>query len=135
MIEIFDDRIEISNPGGLPSGLTRKTFGTKSVVRNPVIASLLHRAGYIEKIGTGIRRIEKAVKEHGKGSVTFSFDSFCTVSFSRLESTRKTSGKKLGEKLGENRLKIISLFASWRLCARPLLFPASGFMNAGSPFH
>ncbi len=48
MIEIFDDRVEISNPGGLPSGLNAKEFGTKSVVRNPVIASLLNRADYIE---------------------------------------------------------------------------------------
>lgn len=97
MIEIFDDRIEISNPGGLPSGLTRKSFGTKSVVRNPVIASLLHRAGYIEKIGTGIKRIENAVKEHGVGSVIFSFDSFFTVFFSRVKATKKTSGKTAPE--------------------------------------
>jgi len=91
MIEIFDDRIEISNPGGLPSGLTRKSFGTKSVVRNPVLASLLHRAGYIEKIGTGIKRIENAVKKHGRGSVIFSFDSFFNVSFSRVKATGKTA--------------------------------------------
>ena len=89
MIEIFDDRIEISNPGGLPSGLTRKSFGTKSVVRNPVVASLLHRSRYIEKFRTGIKRIETAVKEHGKGNVTFSFDSFFTVSFSRVRTSQK----------------------------------------------
>ncbi len=97
MIEIFDDRLEISSPGGLPSGLTRKSFGTKSVVRNPVIASLLHRAGYIEKIGTGIKRIENTVKEHGRGSVIFSFDSFFTVSFSRVKATEKTSVKTAPE--------------------------------------
>ena len=49
MIEIFDDWVEISNPGGLPSGLDAKEFGTKSVVRNPVIASLLNRADYIKR--------------------------------------------------------------------------------------
>jgi len=97
MIEIFDDRLEISSPGGLPSGLTQKSFGTKSVVRNPVIASLLHRAGYIEKIGTGIKRIKNAVKEHGRGIVSFSFDSFFTVSFSRVKATEKTSGKTAPE--------------------------------------
>lgn len=81
MIEIFDDRVEISNPGGLPSGLDPKDFGKKSVVRNPVIADLLHRADYIEKLGTGINRIKNAVKEHGKLSVEFSFSTFFTVVF------------------------------------------------------
>lgn len=109
MIELFDDRLEISNPGGLPSGLTSKSFGTKSVVRNPVIAALLHRAGYIEKIGTGIKRIERAVAEHGKITVSFFYNSFFTVTFSRAPEGRKVIDKKLGEKLGEKRLKIVSL--------------------------
>lgn len=74
MIEIFKDRVEISNPGGLPSGLTDKTFGTKSVPRNLLIADLLLRAGYIERIGTGINRIKDAVKEHGYSKVKFIYD-------------------------------------------------------------
>lgn len=101
MIEIFNDRLEISNPGGLPSGLTAQMFGTKSVVRNPIIAALLHRAGYIEKIGTGIKRIEKAVAKHGKGTVSFTFNGFFVVVFSRIRVYQdfppKTSDKKLEE--------------------------------------
>lgn len=92
MIEIFDDRVEISNPGGLPSGLDPKDFGTKSVVRNPVIASLLNRADYIEQIGTGINRIKKAVAEHGKGGVEFFYSTFFTVVF------EKKDQRKVGEK-------------------------------------
>jgi ATP-dependent DNA helicase RecG len=65
MIEVFADRVVISNPGGLPSGLSPEEFGTKSVARNPRIASLLHRINYIEKVGTGIMRIRQAVAEHG----------------------------------------------------------------------
>jgi ATP-dependent DNA helicase RecG len=57
----------------------------------------LHRAGYIEKIGTGIKRIQNTVKEHGRGSVIFSFDSFFTVSFSRVKATEKTSVKTAPE--------------------------------------
>ncbi len=49
----------------------------------------------IEKIGTGINRIRNAVKENGKGTVTFSFDSFFTVTFSRIPSSVKTSVKIL----------------------------------------
>ena len=63
--------IEISNPGGLPSGLSKEMFGRKSVTRNHVIAELLHRAGYIEKIGTGIKRIKDAVAESKTCQVEF----------------------------------------------------------------
>jgi ATP-dependent DNA helicase RecG len=41
MVEIFDDRVEIYNPGGLPKGLSPRDFGKRSVCRNPLIASLL----------------------------------------------------------------------------------------------
>ncbi len=38
MVEIFDNRIDVSSPGGLVPGLTEKEFGTKSVLRNPNIS-------------------------------------------------------------------------------------------------
>lgn len=111
MIEIFDDRVQISNPGGLPKGLTPEKFGTRSISRNPIISSLLHRAGYIEKMGTGINRIRDALKESGNPGPIFEFDSFFTITFQRSiktdanvsvaanlkmsgKSSRKTSGKK-----------------------------------------
>ena len=43
MVEIFDDRVEIYNPGGLPKGLRPEDFGKRSVCRNPLIANLLLR--------------------------------------------------------------------------------------------
>ena len=82
MVEVFDDRVEITNPGGLPSELTAEDFGTKSVARNPVVASLLQRADYIERIGTGINRIRAAVEESGACSVEFSFSDFFSTIFS-----------------------------------------------------
>jgi ATP-dependent DNA helicase RecG len=55
-VDIFDDRIEISNPGGLPKGLKPENFGKHSVARNSLIVALLHRCNYIEKAGTGVQR-------------------------------------------------------------------------------
>ena len=66
VVEIFSNRVEIYNPGGLPSGLDPKKFGTKSVPRNLLIASMLHRVNYIEQAGTGIGRIKKALANHKK---------------------------------------------------------------------
>ncbi len=57
MVEMFDDRIEITNFGGLVKGLKPVDFGKKSVLRNPNIAGLLHRVKYIEKMGTGINKM------------------------------------------------------------------------------
>jgi len=65
MFEVFDDRIEISDFGGLPKGLKTEEFGTKSVLRNPNIADLLQRIEYIEKLGTGITKMRGMVSEAG----------------------------------------------------------------------
>ncbi len=65
-VEIFADRLEIRNPGGLPKGFDTKKFGTQSFPRNLQIASMLHRADYIEQAGTGISRIKTAVANHKK---------------------------------------------------------------------
>lgn len=79
MVEIFDNRVEISNPGGLPKGMSETDFGTRTLARNPLIASLLNRAGYIEKLGTGVPRIRKTMEEAGLPEPVFNFDHFFTV--------------------------------------------------------
>jgi ATP-dependent DNA helicase RecG len=56
-ISIFDDRIEITNPGGLPDGMEREMLGILSVQRNPLIYQLLKDYGFMEGIGSGIARI------------------------------------------------------------------------------
>jgi ATP-dependent DNA helicase RecG len=106
MIEIFDDCVSITNPGGLPADLKPSEFGSKSVVRNAVIASLLHRIDYIEKIGTGINRIKNAVREHGQCNVSFSFDTFFTVTFRRNIKNKHLIGDNTITKVGDNSNKV-----------------------------
>lgn len=105
MIEIFDDRVEISNPGSLPRGMTLNDFGKRSMTRNPIIASLLHRIHYIEKMGTGINRMKKACKEAGIPEPEFIITGFFTIIF-----RRKTS-EYFGINFGINEIqsKIIEL--------------------------
>ena len=54
MVEIFDNRIDIVSPGGLPPGVTKDNFGEISKRRNEVIARMLTRINLMEKLGTGI---------------------------------------------------------------------------------
>ena len=83
MVEVFDDRVEISDPGGLPMSLKPEEFGTRSVLRNRVIADLLLRAGYIERMGTGIRRIEDLCRENGTKPPDYDFKGFFTTTYVR----------------------------------------------------
>ncbi|MCJ7790356.1 MAG: AAA family ATPase, partial [Candidatus Atribacteria bacterium] len=83
MVEMFDDRIEITNFGGLVKGLKPEDFGKKSVLRNPNIANLLHRAGYIEKMGTGINKMKKLISKAGLPPIKFEFNTFFTATFQR----------------------------------------------------
>lgn len=64
-IMIFDDRIEIESPGKLPEGVTLKNLEGAHVLRNEKLANLLYDIGYIEKWGTGIRRMKDLMKNHG----------------------------------------------------------------------
>lgn len=83
MIEIFDDRVVISNPGGVPKGINKSKFGKISIARNPNIASLLQRANYIEKMGTGIARITNAMKNAGLPEPKFDIENFFMVTLLR----------------------------------------------------
>ncbi|MEK6938195.1 MAG: ATP-binding protein [Nanoarchaeota archaeon] len=78
-IEIFDDRINISNPGGLPKGLSKEDFGKKCVRRNPLIADLLYRIQYVERAGTGVERIRKSLFNAGLPSPKIEFNNFFTI--------------------------------------------------------
>ncbi|MGL4818822.1 MAG: ATP-binding protein [Bacilli bacterium] len=83
MVEIFDDRVVISNPGGLTKGVSTKTFGRVSVARNPIIASLLQRSKYIEKMGTGVVRMRQAMRGAVLPPPLFEMDRFFIVTLMR----------------------------------------------------
>lgn len=59
-ISMFDDRIEISSPGGLTNGMTKEEYlsGMISLRRNPIISDVFYRLGIVEIFGTGILRIK-----------------------------------------------------------------------------
>jgi len=61
---IFDDRIEITSPGGLLPQISLSDLGTGvSELRNKIIGRIFNEAGLIEGWGTGIRRIRNEIEE------------------------------------------------------------------------
>ncbi|MBC5838835.1 RNA-binding domain-containing protein [Flavobacterium muglaense] len=82
-IEVFDDRVEISNPGGLVSAVPRNEFGKRSASRNPLIFGLFERMRLVEQIGSGIARMRDVMKEEGLTPPEFNIDGMFTVTFRR----------------------------------------------------
>ncbi|GFP32323.1 ATP-dependent DNA helicase RecG [Candidatus Hakubella thermalkaliphila] len=72
-ISIFDDRLEVRNPGLLPEPLTPEALkGTHpSIPRNPLIAKAMFLWKYIEQWGRGTNRIMEQCLGYGLPEPTF----------------------------------------------------------------
>ena len=56
-IDIFDDRLVVYSPGGMPDGTKiqeRNIDTAPSTRRNPVLADIFSRLGYMERQGSGL---------------------------------------------------------------------------------
>jgi len=82
-VEIYEDRLEVVNPGGLPVGLSKRSFGTLSVRRNELISDLFFRLHKVERIGMGIQRMKDAMAAAGLREPEFDTNGFFKVVFHR----------------------------------------------------
>jgi len=62
---IFDDRVEVRTPGGLPNSVTIEAIrlGAAHVLRNPTIYIMLSRLGLVTDVGSGLYRTIRLVRE------------------------------------------------------------------------
>ncbi|MBU4190094.1 MAG: putative DNA binding domain-containing protein [Candidatus Thermoplasmatota archaeon] len=63
-VYIYDEFIEIVNPGGL-FGIKKEQLGKICARRNELIADLFKTVGFVEKAGTGIQRMKDAMRKAG----------------------------------------------------------------------
>ncbi len=71
-LSIFDDRLEVENPGLLPFGLTIDDLPHGvSKLRNRVIGRVFHALGLIEQWGSGIQRMTVACRAAGLAAPVF----------------------------------------------------------------
>ena len=117
IVSMFDDRLEIVSPGGLPSGITEEEYlsGKLSVLRNRNLANVFYRLGFVEIFGTGITRIKQVYSEASvKPSFEVSENAIQIVLPVYEESTNLTEDEKVVYKLlSKNMLKSMSEIAPY----------------------
>lgn len=83
-IDWFDDRIEISNPGGPYGRVRRDNFDKVNDYRNPSLAAAMKALGYVNRFGRGITRIMAAMRDNGNPPPEFAVDdAFWSVTLRR----------------------------------------------------
>jgi len=67
LIKQFKDRLEISNPGGLPGGITPDNIlRHEPIPRNPALVDALTRLRLVNRSNLGVRRMYRALLMEGK---------------------------------------------------------------------
>ena len=111
LIEIFKNKIIVSNPGGLVKWLKPEDFGKYSRARNQIIADVLSRTIYVEKVGSGINRIKEALSKAGLPAPIFEYNtSFAITIFDETGGKGRVPDKvteKVPDKVTENQRKIL----------------------------
>jgi len=69
----YDDRIEITSPGGPYGAVTPETFGQPGVVdyRNPSLAEALKVLGFVQRYGAGIPTARRELERNGNPELEF----------------------------------------------------------------
>jgi ATP-dependent DNA helicase RecG len=75
-VRLYDDRLEIQNPGGLLPGMTleQALAGGESRRRNPVIAEALRQMGKMTTVGRGLALIRHEMDTLGSPAPVFESD-------------------------------------------------------------
>ena len=73
-LRMFDDRLEVESPGGLAGPVTLENLGQKRYSRNPLLTRLMYEMRLVEEMGTGIRRMRRALADIGSPPPSFVSD-------------------------------------------------------------
>ena len=94
---MFDDRIEIISPGGLPNGITEEEYlkGNISMLRNPILGNIFFRLHIVEILGTGIPRIRAAYRGSDKRPEFKVSDNFINVVLPVVDSLELTEDERI----------------------------------------
>ena len=107
-VAVYDDRLEVTSPGGLYNGLTyEEIMNGHSKIRNKGIANIFSQMGLVEAWGSGIKRILNAAEEYGLPKPKFQeFDNMFRVVLFRNSFPMINEKENIGEASEKHRRNI-----------------------------
>lgn len=101
-IEFYSDRVEITNPGGIYRyNVDDILLGIQSF-RNPKLIALLHKLGFIENYGTGIKRIREAYPNYDIGTFLINSRQWFRVTLPDLNREQSPLGDNVPQNVPQN---------------------------------
>lgn len=80
----FDDRVEITSPGGPYGVVTKDTFDQRNDYRNPALAAAMKALGYVNRFGRGITLVRATLEQNGNPPPEFEVeDTYWSVTVRR----------------------------------------------------
>jgi ATP-dependent DNA helicase RecG len=80
----FDDRVEITSPGGPYGVVTKETFDRRNDYRNPSLAASMKSLGYVNRFGRGITLVRTSLEANGNPPAEFEVeDTYWSVTVGR----------------------------------------------------
>ena len=107
-VAVYDDRLEVTSPGGLYNGLTyEEIMNGHSKIRNKAIANIFNQMGLVEAWGSGIKRIFNCAKEYELPEPRFQeFDNMFRVELFRNSLPMVSENNGIGETSEKHRRNI-----------------------------
>lgn len=128
MVEIFEDRVVVKNPGGLPNGMGMEQLMNTSVRRNELVADIFSRVDKAERMASGLPRIMRLLSEADLAEPVIKSNSFFEIIFKRdkrftsaTEYPADQSKDEHHKTLSARQLKILHLLKNKRLFPREIL--------------
>lgn len=114
-LAIFDDRVEIENPGRLPEGMTAENIKNshKSQPYNPLIADVLYKTSWLESWGTGVSRMIDACKSQNIPEPYYTITpGFVTVVFKKGAYAKGSCINDCTSQLSERQKDVLNLITA-----------------------
>jgi ATP-dependent DNA helicase RecG len=109
-VRMFDNRLEVESPGGLPGIVTAENIRRRHFSRNPRIVGVLKTWRYMEELGFGVDRVFREMEAAGASPPLITDDGgVVTVTLYAFKPVSPTNAARLG--LNERQARVLAILA------------------------